>query len=133
MKSSPFFIKTVGRRKTSVARVSIISGGTGKFTINTFPIEEFFIDYPHIILHAQRPIRIFRMPIVDVDANVSGGGKPSQSISLQLALARALVLVQPSIRKLFRRYRFLTPDCRCKERRKYSLKKSRKASQFSKR
>jgi small subunit ribosomal protein S9 len=133
MVNTPFFVKTVGRRKTSVATARIITGGVGKIRVNKLRVEEFFVDSPNIILIVQRPLRIFRSPILDVDINVSGGGRPSKSISIQLALSRSLILIQPNSRKLFRKYRFLTTDSRRKERRKYGLKKSRKSSQFSKR
>ena len=126
-------IKIVRRRKISVATIQIKVGGVGKIRINNLWIEEFFIDYPNIILTVQRPLRIFRFPIIDVYINVSGRSKTSKSISIQLALSRTLISLQPNIRKLFREYHFFTSDSRHKERRKYGLKKSRKAFQFSKR
>jgi small subunit ribosomal protein S9 len=80
-----------------------------------------------------QPFRVSFNLNFDVRVKIHGGGLKSQAEALQLALSRALVIVQPRSQNLFREYQFLTRDPREKERRKYGLKKARKAPQFSKR
>ena len=81
----------------------------------------------------QAPVYIYANLSFDTLFKTQGGGLLSQAQAIQLALARALVIIQPRNQDIFRKYLFLTQDARKKERRKYGLKKSRKAPQFSKR
>jgi small subunit ribosomal protein S9 len=132
MRNLHFFVKAVARRKKSVANL-ILTTGTGQIQLNDYSVDEFFVGLPDRILTVHRPFRVIRRPIFDAKVTLGGGGIRGQSFALQLALARSIVLVQPAIRSCLRNGSFLTSDMRKKERRKYSLKKSRKSSQFSKR
>ena len=121
-----------GRRKTSVARVYLVPG-TGKVTINKRDITDY------IGLEAQRII--VRQPLAatdtadkyDVIATVRGGGYTGQAGAVRHGIARALCQVDPEYRPILKKAGFLTRDPRMKERKKYGLKKARRAPQFSKR
>jgi len=130
MKNLPFFAKTVGRRKIAVANLELVPG-SGQIYVNG--CLKYFAGNPSRLLRIRRPFLVFDNLNFDVKAKVQGGGLQSQASALKLALARALVVVQPRNQNLFREYHFLTRDSRRKERRKYGLKKARKAPQFSKR
>jgi large subunit ribosomal protein L7/L12 len=131
MTESSFFTKTVGRRKTASATVEIMPG-SGKIKINGRTREEFFSGQPAQIL-IEDLLKTNPNQIFDADAKVKGGGIQSQRAALRLALTRSLVknltLTPDSVQPKY----VLTRDCRSKERRKYGLKKARKAPQFSKR
>jgi small subunit ribosomal protein S9 len=126
------FVKTVGRRKKAVANLGL-KPGSGQIQINTQIAEEFFTGSPQRVLITKRPFRIILYPVFDAEIKVIGGGIQRQANASQLAIARALVITHPINQKIFRSKSFLTCDSRNKERRKYGLKKSRKAPQFSKR
>jgi len=132
MKSAIFFAKVVGRRKKAVANLELLPG-SGKIQINGCIAEQFFSGYPKRLLVIQKPFFISTYLKFNVKVKVKGSGLQSQAESIKLALARALVRVEPEIRNLFRENYLLTRDSRKKERRKYGLKKARKAPQFSKR
>jgi small subunit ribosomal protein S9 len=127
-----FFTKVVGRRKKAVANLELIPG-SGKIQINKCLAEQFFSDHPKRLLVIQKPFFISTYLYFNVKVTVKGGGLTSQAEAIKLALARALVNIEPEIRKIFRENYLLTCDSREKERRKYGLKKARKAPQFSKR
>jgi small subunit ribosomal protein S9 len=123
---------TTGRRKEAVARVRLIPGG-GEFTINDRTLDEYFPTRVHRMV-AQAPLRsIGRDKEYDVVATISGGGVNGQAGALRLGIARALVELDPELRTQLKSEGFLTRDAREKERRKYGLKKARKAPQYSKR
>jgi len=132
MKNPPVFAKTVGRHKKAVANVELVTG-FGKIQVNGQPIETFFSGYLSRIWKVQLPFSVLSTPLFDANVKVYGGGLQRQAKALQLALTRSLVKVQPDMQKFFRSHLFLTRDSRQKERRKYGLKKARKAPQFSKR
>jgi small subunit ribosomal protein S9 len=127
-----FFAKSVGRRKTSVANLKLVLG-SGNIMFNGRRSEEFFLGQPKGLITIQRPLEVLPERNFDIEVKVRGGGLESQAEASQLALALALVFVQPEIRVQFNEYFFLTRDSRKKERRKYGLKKARKAPQYSKR
>lgn len=122
----------VGRRKTATTNLKLVPGN-GSIFVNGVLMDEFFVGRPDRILLIQRPFRILAHLIFDAKAKTHGGGFMRKAVSLQLALSRSILILQPKIRTVFRENGFLTCDSRTKERRKYGLKKSRKASQFSKR
>jgi small subunit ribosomal protein S9 len=123
---------STGRRKEAVARVRLVPGG-GEFTINDRPLDEYFPTRVHRMV-AQAPLRsIGRDKEYDVVATISGGGVNGQAGALRLGIARALVELDPELRTQLKSEGFLTRDAREKERRKYGLKKARKAPQYSKR
>lgn len=130
----------VGRRKRSVARVTLV-GGTGKVTVNGKDVNDYF---PH-----QTLVMDLMQPIVatnnenrfDIDVKVEGGGFSGQTGAIRLGIARALLLFdaptdqtrEDSYRHILKNEGFVTRDARVKERKKYGLKKARRAPQFSKR
>jgi small subunit ribosomal protein S9 len=121
-----------GRRKKSVARVMVVPG-EGNVVINGRPINDYFKTTTHQIL-VRQPLELTKMTgRFDVVANVNGGGMSGQAGAIRLGLARALLKADPNIRPLLKKAGFLTRDPRMKERKKYGLKKARKAPQFSKR
>ena len=125
-------IQTTGRRKTAVARVRL-RPGSGKLVINGHPIERYF----PILTHVQRATEALRLTqtadVYDVDATIGGGGVSSQAGALPLGIARALVALDDEVRPQLKKAGLLVRDSREKERRKYGLKKARKAPQYSKR
>ena len=121
-----------GRRKNAVARVRVIEG-SGKFTINGKDIEEFFgLETLKVI--ARQPLTVTNTTSkYDVIATVKGGGFTGQAGAIRHGLARALNEANSEYRPILKQNGFLTRDPRMKERKKYGLKKARKAPQFSKR
>jgi len=121
-----------GRRKEAVARVRLIPGD-GRIVINGRPFEEYF---PTIAQRAEveRPLKVTgTLGKYDVLARVAGGGISGQAGAVRHGIARALLKVDEAYRKPLKQAGLLTRDPRVKERRKYGLKKARKAPQFSKR
>jgi small subunit ribosomal protein S9 len=121
-----------GRRKTAVARVWIVPGD-GEIIVNNKPADQYF---PTRTLQTliRQPLEITQNSgRFNVIANVRGGGLSGQAGAVRLGLARALVKADPDLRPVLKKAGFLTRDPRMKERRKYGLKKARKAPQYSKR
>jgi small subunit ribosomal protein S9 len=133
MNQKPIFGKGIGRRKSSIARVIIVSG-TGQFIINQKPALTYLQENPVSISAIQYPHSLCEVrDQYDTIIQVSGGGLTGQAMAIKLAIARALCEIQESNRFLLKQTNCLTRDARVKERRKYGLKKARKAPQFSKR
>jgi len=121
-----------GRRKNAVARVRLVPG-EGKFLINKRDLTTYF-GKKTLEMIVRQPLEITDSEgKYDVIALVHGGGTTGQAGALRLGIARALLKADISLRPTLKRAGFLTRDPRMKERRKYGLKKARKASQFSKR
>ena len=121
-----------GRRKSSVARVRLVPGD-GKVTINNRAMEEYF-GLKTLELIVRQPLVLTEMSDkYDVIANVKGGGTSGQAGAIRHGITRALMELDADLRPALKRAGFVTRDPREKERRKYGLKKARKASQFSKR
>jgi small subunit ribosomal protein S9 len=121
-----------GRRKEAVARVRLIPG-SGNFAINGRALDEYFPTRVHRMV-AQSPLRLVgRDKDFDVIVTIRGGGIAGQAGAVRLGVARALVEVDPQLRGQLKEEGYLTRDAREKERRKYGLKKARKAPQYSKR
>ena len=121
-----------GRRKEAIARVRI-TPGTGQWTINERSLEDFFPNKVHQQLISEPFVTLGAEGQFDVAARITGGGVTGQAGALRLGIARALTLVDPENRATLKRAGFLTRDARVKERKKYGLKKARKAPQYSKR
>jgi small subunit ribosomal protein S9 len=121
-----------GRRKEAIARVRIVPG-TGKWTINGRPLESYFPNKVHQQVVNEPFVTLGVEDQFDVIARVNGGGVTGQAGALRLGIARALQLVDPDNRPPLKKAGFLTRDARAKERKKYGLKKARKAPQYSKR
>ncbi|MFI3253069.1 MAG: 30S ribosomal protein S9 [Eubacteriales bacterium] len=128
----PYFYGT-GRRKSSVARVHVFQGGSGKITINNRDIDDYFgLDTLKLITR-QPLVTTGELEKVDIVATVKGGGVTGQAGALRHGISRALLLVNPDYRPALKAEGFLTRDPRMKERKKYGLKAARRAPQFSKR
>ena len=132
-KSKKPYLYGTGRRKSSVARVRLYEGGTGKITINGRDIDDYFgLDTLKLI--TRQPLVLTEMvEKVDIIATVTGGGVTGQAGALRHGISRALLLVDPEFRPVLKRAGYLTRDPRMKERKKYGLKAARRAPQFSKR
>ncbi len=124
--------QTVGRRKESVVRVRLLPG-TGNFTLNGKTLDAYFPNKVHQQIVKEPLVTLEKAEQFDVVATLRGGGTTGQAGALRLALARALVENDPDDRPALKRAGFLTRDARVKERKKYGLKKARKAPQYSKR
>ncbi|QSX06031.1 30S ribosomal protein S9 [Sedimentibacter sp. zth1] len=121
-----------GRRKKAIARVRLVPG-TGKITINKRDIENFF-NYETLRVVVKEPLMITdTLSQYDVLVNVHGGGYTGQAGAIRHGISRALLQADAELRPILKKAGFLTRDPRMKERKKYGLKKARKASQFSKR
>jgi len=130
MSSTEFY--GTGRRKTSIARVRILPG-TGKIIVNGKEFEEYF-PLKTLRLIIKQPLELTQTTDkFDIKLNVCGGGLSGQAGAVRHGISRALLHVDGDYRASLKKAGFLTRDPREKERRKYGLKKARKASQFSKR
>ena len=125
-------VQATGRRKSSVARVRLYPG-TGEVSLNGRSLDEYF---PHAALRQRvmEPLRAVEVDgQYDVVAQLQGGGTTGQSDALRLGIARALVEVDPELRPTLKKGGMLTRDARRVERKKYGLRKARRAPQFTKR
>ena len=125
-------IQTVGRRKTSVAR-AMVRKGSGKIVINK---KESKLYFPSMVLHArvtQALVKLDSLNKYDIDIHVHGGGITGQSEAIRLAIARAMVAIDPETKKSLRADGMMTRDMRKVERKKPGQKKARKRFQFTKR
>lgn len=122
-----------GRRKSSVARVKLIPGGTGAIKINNRELDNYFgletlkyiVKQPLVAVEVENKF--------DADIKVSGGGFTGQAGAIRFGIARALLQADAEFRPVLKKAGFLTRDPRMKERKKYGLKAARRAPQFSKR
>ncbi len=122
-----------GRRKKAIARVRVIPGGNGTIVINDRAFEDYF---PQGTLQyiVKQPLELLEVTAkYDVMVNVIGGGYTGQAGAIRLGVARALLEAEENSRSALKAAGFLTRDPRAKERKKYGLKKARRAPQFSKR
>jgi small subunit ribosomal protein S9 len=125
-------IQTTGRRKEAVARVRL-RPGTGVILCNKRPFEAYFPNATHRQIVTE-PLRLTQTAeVYDVDCTLAGGGVSGQAGAMRLGIARALVTLDPDLRPQVKKAGLLTRDAREKERKKYGLKKARKAPQYSKR
>ena len=123
-----------GRRKHAVARVRLIPEGEGNIIINKKTIDEYFGGLEIVKSIVRQPLTLTEtLGAYDVYVNVSGGGYNGQAGAIRHGIARALVEAQPELKSTIKAAGYLTRDPRMKERKKYGLKKARKAPQFSKR
>lgn len=125
-------INTIGRRKTSVARI-YMSSGSGKITVNEKSVEDYF---PAGILQTivRQPLEVVdQQENFDFKVNVDGGGPAGQAEAIRLAISRALVELDEENKSPLKKEGFLTRDPRMVERKKYGRRKARKRFQFSKR
>lgn len=131
MTDQAYFYGT-GKRKTAIARVRLLPG-SGTIIINGRPLEEIF---PQLALQAVilEPLRVTdTLDRFNAVAKVEGGGISGQAGALRHGIARALIKADEGLKPLLRQYGLLTRDARVKERKKYGLKRARKAPQYTKR
>jgi len=122
-----------GRRKTSIATVNLVRG-KGEFFINGISAVEYMQHKADLLFTMQEPLHFLNLTKdFTITVKVKGGGLVGQVNAIKLAVARALCEFDASYRSSLKLKGFLTRDPRCKERKKYGLKKARKAPQFSKR
>ncbi|MSR84820.1 30S ribosomal protein S9 [Candidatus Uhrbacteria bacterium] len=127
------WIGAVGRRKTSIARCRLIKNGKGTITVNGRSIDEYF--------GTQELRNTIKIPLtmvgletsIDLSASVNGGGIRGQAEAIRLGLCRTLIILNPAYRQTLKKMGYLTRDPRAKERKKFGLKKARRAPQWSKR
>jgi small subunit ribosomal protein S9 len=122
----------VGRRKEAIVRVRLIPG-TGQFKLNGRTIENYFPNKVHQQLIREPFVTLEKDNQYDVIASLTGGGISGQAGALRLGISRALINLEADDRPALKKAGFLTRDPRVKERKKYGLKKARKAPQYSKR
>jgi small subunit ribosomal protein S9 len=130
--TDPVYFYGTGKRKSAIARVRLIPGG-GQVVINGKPLAEMF---PQLTLQEMllEPLKISEtLDRFNVMAKVAGGGATGQAGAIRHGISRALVVADERLRPLLRQHRLLTRDSRVKERKKYGLKRARKAAQYTKR
>ena len=129
-----------GRRKSSVAKVTLV-GGTGNITVNGVDVHDY-MPYETLVMDLTQPLVLTdNLNRFDIDVKVSGGGFSGQTGAIRLGITRALLKFdentdqtrEDSYRHILKNAGFITRDTRVKERKKYVLKKARRAPQFSKR
>ena len=128
-----------GKRKSSVAQVRMVPG-SGKITVNGKDVNEY-MPFPTLVMDLKQPlVATNNEKTFDITVTVKGGGFSGQTGAIRLGITRALLLVdagneanEDSYRKILKSAGFVTRDPRVKERKKYGLKKARRAPQFSKR
>ena len=124
--------QTVGRRKEAVARVRL-RDGAGRVVLNGRALEDFFPTMA-IRMRVMEPLQVTQTQSrFDVDATLEGGGVNGQADALRLGIARALIIFDPDLRPTLKKAGLLTRDARAVERKKYGLRKARKAKQYTKR
>jgi small subunit ribosomal protein S9 len=125
-------INTIGRRKTSIARV-YVKPGKGDITVNDRELKEYFLSEIHQTLVKQALAALKLEASYDVTVNVEGGGVTGQAEAVRLGIARALVEINPENKPTLRKEGFMTRDSRMVERKKPGRRKARRKFQFSKR
>lgn len=132
-KTSGDFVKAIGRRKEASARVKLFPSGKGVLTVNGRECNAYFPVF-ELQESIQSPLKLSgRIGKVDVEAFVRGGGIHGQAEAVRLGIARALVVLDQDLRTSLKKSGLLKRDPRVKERKKYGLKKARRAPQWAKR
>ncbi|HPI67088.1 MAG TPA: 30S ribosomal protein S9 [bacterium] len=127
------FTRALGRRKEAVARVRLIPNGQGEILINNKKLDEYF-PYFELKNKVTGPLDIVgKRTSFDFSVKVNGGGKSGQAAAVGLGIARALIEFNEEYRPSLRSHGYLTRDPRAKERKKFGLKRARRAPQWSKR
>jgi small subunit ribosomal protein S9 len=132
-KKTEKYIESVGRRKEAIARVRLVEAKTNSITVNQKPLAEFFKTETLQKVASDALLGTELATKYSITAQVKGGGISSQAESIRLGISRSLVKINEELRKDLKKKGFLKRDPRAKERRKFGLKKARKAAQWSKR
>jgi small subunit ribosomal protein S9 len=133
MNTSLKVVKGTGRRKSAIAQVQLVSGN-GDFLINNQPGTKYMQENPELVLSMQAPLELLGLQKeFNTIIHVHGGGLVAQANAIKLGIARAICNIDTNYRSSLKAKGYLTRDARCTERKKYGLKKARKAPQFSKR
>lgn len=133
VKKTTKYFETMGRRKTGVARIRLFTQGEKIFLVNEKPLERYFptLELQEIILSPLKKINCLdRFRII---VKVKGGGYHAQAEAIRYGLAKALTIFNPDFRKRLKKAGFLTRDSRMRERKKFGLKRARRAPQWQKR
>jgi small subunit ribosomal protein S9 len=125
-------VRATGRRKEAIVRVRLVPG-TGTWKLNGRTLDDYFPNKVHQQLVSEPFKTVEKTEQYDVLATLRGGGVSGQAGALRLGIARALIELELEDRPALKKAGFLTRDARVKERKKYGLKKARKAPQYSKR
>jgi small subunit ribosomal protein S9 len=125
-------VRATGRRKEAIVRVRLVPG-TGNWKLNNRTLDDYFPNKVHQQLVSEPFKTVEKSDQYDVFASLRGGGVSGQAGALRLGIARALIELETEDRPALKKAGFLTRDARVKERKKYGLKKARKAPQYSKR
>jgi len=126
------YYEGVGRRKTAMARVRLLPGGSG-IVVNDKPADVYFGRESDRHMISSPLIATGTQGAYGISVKVAGGGVTGQAAAVQMGVARALLAVDPNLRPVLRQGGFLTRDARAKERKKPGLKRARKAPQYTKR
>lgn len=133
MVSGAHYYYGLGRRKSAIARVRLYPNGNGAIVINGKPLEDVF----GLVSHRQTVQEVFQntdnVGKFNVTVKIQGGGVHGWADAIRHGIARALLVLDENLRPVLRRYGYLTRDPRVKERKKYGLKRARKAPQYTKR
>jgi small subunit ribosomal protein S9 len=125
-------VPATGRRKKGIARVRLITGGSGKIIINGKPMDEYFVN-GFLKLIVNQPLKTANVTNYDFVVTVHGGGLTGQAGAIRHGIARALIKQDAQLKGELKKAGYLKRDPRMKERKKYGLKKARRSPQFSKR
>ncbi len=125
------YIEGIGRRKTAVARVRVYSGKKISITVNDTSLDKYF-NNPHLSKVVREVSHVVDAPYT-ISVHVKGGGRSSQAEAIRLGFARAVIIHKPELRTQLKYLKLLRRDPRRVERKKYGLKKARRAPQWSKR
>ena len=127
------FTASIGRRKTSIARVRLFKGSEGIMLVNGAPAKEYFQE-EDLFSIINQPLKLAGLvKDFNVSIIISGGGKKGQSEAVRHGIARGLLIINPELRSLFKVKGWIMRDARKKERKKPGLKKARRAPQWAKR
>lgn len=133
MEKNKTYIEAIGRRKTASARVRITESAKNTFSVNDKSLEDYFKVKELSEIASEALLKSKTPAHFSISAKIKGGGVSSQAEALRLGIARALIIHDKELRKKIKGLGFLKRDPRAKERRKFGLKKARKAPQWSKR
>ena len=132
MKRDGKYFYANGKRKTSVAKVRLYENGKGDIVVNDKPVKDYF--FGELIASIKAPLKIANaLKLFDVTALVVGGGVSSQADAVRHGISKALLEYDPELRSELKKAGFLTRDSRTKERKKFGLKRARRAPQWAKR